>query len=231
MPPSAHYRLFGEPLWISPYVFSSFVALREKGAAFSVEEVVLADGEHLAPKYRDTSFTARIPALEHGNFVLAESSAIAEYLEELLPPPTHTALLPARPEERARARQLMAWLRSDLGALRDERSTVTMFYRFHLDPLSPAGQRDAAKLIRVTEQLLPNTPGPLFGDWHLVDSELSFMLHRLILNGEPVPARVRAYADAEWQRPSVRAFAEHVRPAMVPDNYWSFSGTPKPKSK
>lgn len=230
MKTSAGYRLFGEPLWISPYVFSSFVALQEKQAVFDVEEIVLAEGEHLKPQYRNASLTARIPALKHGDFVLAESSAIAEYLEELLPPPAYTALLPARPEQRARARQLMAWLRSDLGALREERSTVTMFYRFRLEPLSAAGQRDAQKLIHVAEHLVPSSGGSLFGDWSLVDSELAFMLHRLISNGESVPPRVLAYAAREWQRPSVRAFVEHARPAAVPENYWVFSGTPKPEA-
>ena len=57
--------LHGETLWISPYVFSSFVALREKGLPFGVVEVALAEGAHLAPAYRDTSLTARVPSLAH----------------------------------------------------------------------------------------------------------------------------------------------------------------------
>jgi glutathione S-transferase len=220
--------LFGETLWISPYVFSTFVALHEKGVLFDVIEVGLAEGEHLLPAYRDASVTARVPSLEHDGFRLAESSAIAEYLEEVFPPPSHPCLLPAAPQARARARQIMAWLRSDLGALREERSTVTMFYRFRLQPLSPAAERDAQKLIRVAEQLVARAAEPLFGSWCLADSELAFMLHRLILNGDAVPGRVRAYAEAQWARPSVRAFVEHARPASVPDSYWKISGTPKP---
>jgi glutathione S-transferase len=226
---SADITLYGETLWISPYVFSSFLALHEKGLPFRVVEVALAEGGHLEPSYRDTSLTARVPSLAHAGFHLAESSAIAEYLEETFPPPAHPHLLPVGLRERARARQLMAWLRSDLGALRDERSTVTMFYRFRLPPLAPAAERDAQKLIRVAEQTIPADTGPLFGVWCLADSELAFMLHRLILNRHDVPARVRAYAAAQWQRPSVRAFVEHPRPATVPDSYWTFSGTPRPE--
>ncbi len=222
-------RLYGEPLWISPYVFSTFVALQEKGIPFDLVEVSLADGAHLQPDYRDSTVTARVPSIEHAGFRLAESSAIAEYLDEVFPAPTYPRLLPESVRERARARQLMAWLRSDLVALRDERSTVTMFYRFRLGALSAAADRDAQKLIRVAEQMIPARPGALFGTWYLVDSELAFMLHRLILNGHELPARVRAYADAEWQRPSVRAFANHSRPARVPDNYWALSGTPRPE--
>jgi glutathione S-transferase len=227
---TAGYRLYGETLWISPYVFSSFVALQEKKVPFDVVEVALAEGAHLEPAYRDSSLTARVPAIEHAGFHLAESSAIAEYLDEALPAPAYVRLLPEGIRERARARQLMAWLRSDLGALREERSTVTMFYRFRLGALSGAAERDAQKLIRVAEQTIPADSGPLFGTWSLVDSELAFMLHRLLLNGEPVPARVRAYAESQWRRPSVRAFVEHPRPAAVPDSYWTFSGTPRPES-
>jgi len=226
---NTRFTLYGETLWISPYVFSTFVALQEKTASFDVVEVALATGAHLEPKYRDASLTARVPSLEHDGFVLAESSAVAEYLDEVMPAPA-PVLLPTGLHERARARQLMAWLRSDLGALRDERSTVTMFYRFRLSALSPAAQRDVQKLVRVAEQTIPDDGGALFGKWSLIDSELVFMLHRLILNGHNLPARVQAYATAQWQRPSVRAFVEHARPATVPDTYWAVSGTPRPPS-
>jgi glutathione S-transferase len=222
-----NFALYAETLWISPYVFSSFVALKEKGVAFDVVEVALVDGAHLEPTYRDASLTARVPSVDHGGFRLAESSAIAEYLDEVLPAPAHRRLLPVAVQDRARARQLMAWMRSDLGALRDERSTATMFYRFLLPPLTPGGLRDARKLLRVADQMIPTGGEALFGDWCLADSELAFMLHRLLLAGEEVPARIRSYADAQWRRPSVRAFVEHARPKTLPDRYWTFSGTPR----
>jgi glutathione S-transferase len=216
--------LYAETLWISPYVFSSFVALKEKAIPFEIVEIELFAGAHLKPDYRDASLTGRVPALDHAGFRLAESSAIAEYLEELYP--ARASLLPKALQERARARQLMAWFRSDLGALRDERSTVTMFYPFRLAPLARPAQRDAEKLIRVAEQTIPADGGDLFGSWCLADSELAFMLERLILNGDAVPPRVRAYAERQWQRPSVREFVEHSRPASVPEGYWRF--TPRP---
>jgi glutathione S-transferase len=225
----ADFSLYAETLWISPYVFSSHVALREKRTAFDVHEVALIDGANRDPEYTAPSVTGRVPSLEHGGFRVAESSAIAEYLEEVLPPPGHARLFPGALRDRTRARQIMAWLRSDLGALRDDRSTVTMFYRFRLQPLSGQAERDAERLLRVAEQLVPAGGGPLFGEWNLVDAELAFMLHRLILNGDSVPQRVLAYARDQWARPSVREFAEHARPVAVPSSYWTFSGTPQPK--
>ncbi|MGC4063952.1 MAG: glutathione transferase [Polyangiaceae bacterium] len=224
-------RLYAENLWMSPYVFSSHVALEEKGLAFDIMEISLMDGEQSSSEYASRSLTARVPCLEHDGFSLSESSAIAEYLEENFGPPTHQRLFPKSVRDRARARQSMAWLRSDLSALREERSTVTMFYRFELPPLSKRAERDAQKLIRVAEASIPEDSGCLFGEWSLVDSELAFMLHRLLLNGHALPERVRRYAEREWQRPSVRAFVEHARPEEVPDAYWTYAGISKPTPK
>ena len=223
--------LYAETLWISPYVFSSFVALHEKRLPFDVTEVSLVDLVHREPAYRDRSLTARVPALEHDGFWLAESSAIGEYLEDTFP--RNARLFPTVPRDRARARQLMAWFRSDLAALREERSTATMIYEHATAPLSAAATADSDKLLRVAEAVLPASGGPLFGDWCLADAELAFMLHRLILNGDPVPARVRAYATTELSRPSARAFMERPRPKTLPATYaarpWNLPVAPAPR--
>src|SRR5258708_29374075 len=126
----AMLTLYAEPFNFSPYVFSAFVALREKGVAFDVVEVSLVDGAQHQATYAKSAVTGRVPSLDHDGFRLAESSAIAEYLEEVFPPPAHARLFPQAVRDRARARQIMAWLRSDLGELREDRSTATMFYAF-----------------------------------------------------------------------------------------------------
>jgi glutathione S-transferase len=205
-------RLYGEHLWISPYVFSSFVALREKGLAFDVVPLKLNEGEQHRPPFRDQSLTAKVPTLEHGDFWLAESSAIVEYLEETFPAPQYARLLPEQLRQRARARQIMAWLRSDLQALREERPTTTMFYQRATTPLSAAGQAAADKLLHVADLLIAEGRTSLFGPWCIADSELALMLHRLILNGHEVAPKIRRLAEVQWQRPSVREFVEHQRP-------------------
>ena len=111
----------------------------------------------------------------------------------------------------------MAWLRSDLGALRDERPTVTMFWERATVPLSAAGKLAAANLVRVAEGLIAREDAPLFGAWCLVDAELAFMLHRLILNDHEVPPRVRAWAEREWQRPAAQIETEVRRLALTDD--------------
>lgn len=206
--------LFADTFWISPYVFSCFVTLREKGLDFSVEPVALQSREQDAPAYRDRTLTGRVPALRHGDFWLAESQAIVEYLDDAFPDAPRA--LPRDLEARARARQILAWLRSDLMPIREERSTTTMFYERAAIPLSVAGEAAAARLLRVADLLVPAGAGSLFGAWSQADSDLAFMLHRLLLNGHALPAKVRAYAEREWQRPSVQEFVTRERAAYVP---------------
>ncbi len=67
------------------------------------------------------SLTQRIPALLHGGLSLSESSAITEYLDEALPGRVFTQ---RSCRARARARQVQAWLRSDLMHIRQERPTT-----------------------------------------------------------------------------------------------------------
>jgi glutathione S-transferase len=77
--------------------------------------------------------------------------------------------------------------------------------------LSEAGRRAADKLVRVGEALAGDGREHLFGDWSIADADLACMLHRLILNAHDVPASLRAYAERQWRRPSVRAYVEHAR--------------------
>ena len=213
---NAPLSLYGESFWISPYVFSCFVGLREKGLPFTMHEISLAHGEQRASTYRDRAFTGKVPALVHGDFWLTESSAILEYLDDVFPAPAHPALLPADAVARARARQVMAWIRSDLMALREERPTTTMFYAKATTPLTAASEAAAASLLRVAEALVPTTSPHLFGAWSIADADLAFMLHRLLLNDHPVPARIAAYARTQWQRPSVQEYVTRERKPFIP---------------
>ena len=42
------------------------------------------------------------------------------------------------------------------------------------------------------------------------------MLMRLVGNGDDVPAKLRDFVAAQWQRPSVRAWVERERAPYVP---------------
>jgi glutathione S-transferase len=212
--------LYGNTTWTSPYVLSCFVALREKGMAFDHLVVALERGEQHDPAFAQPSLTQRVPMLVDGDLSLSESSAIVEYLEDAYPAPGHAPVLPRAVRDRARARQVMAWLRSDLMPIREERSSQWVFYpHSELDPFAPLSadaQRAAAKLFAVAEALVPASGGPLFGAWCVADTDLAMMLQRLVKCGDDVPARLRDYSEAQWKRPAVQEFCAQKRPPFRP---------------
>jgi glutathione S-transferase len=196
--------LYVDGTYASPYALSAYVTLAEKGLPFTLETIDLAAAENLGQEYRDRSLTARVPTLIHGDFALPESTAIMEYLEEVFPAPEHPSVLPAGVQARARARQIQAWLRSDLLALRDDWTTETIFLGKAGGPLSTAGEQAARKLLRVTGALIQDDQPHLFDQWCIADTDLALMLQRLLVNGYPVPGAIAAYAAHQWQRPSVQ---------------------------
>ncbi|QJI29427.1 glutathione transferase [Pseudomonas sp. ADAK18] len=204
-------RLYVDAQFTSPYAMSVFVALREKGLEFEVLTLDLDASENNAQGFANLSLTQRVPTLVDGDFALSESSAITEYLEEVFP---QTPLYPAEPRQRARARQVQAWLRSDLLSIRQERSTLVVFYGVKSAPLSPAAQVAAGKLLSAAQALLADNREYLFGQWSIADVDLAVMLNRLILNGDRVPAELVNYAKRQWQRPSVQEWVNQQRPAL-----------------
>lgn len=199
-------QLYVDQRFLSPYAMSAFVVLHEKGLPFACHGVDLDAGDNLLPDYASASLTARVPLLVDGDFRLSESSAIAEYLEARYPAPAYAAVYPQDEQQRARARQVQAWLRSDLLPLREQRNTEVVFLRPVSTPLDEAGQRAAAKLIRVAEACLADGAANLFGEWCIADTDLAVMLLRLVNNGDTVPDRLADYARRQWQRPSVQAW-------------------------
>lgn len=201
--------LYGNDTYSSPYVFSAFVTLQEKGVPFRLEVLSLERKEHERPAYAGPSYTGKVPSLRHGDFWLAESSAIDEYVDEAFGPPR---LYPEDPRERARARMIQAFLRSDLLALREERPTSTLFEGREPKPFTAAGQAAADKLVRIAERFLPQ--GASFvagGRFSPADADLGLVLQRLVQNRDPCPERLAAYARAIFGRPSIRAWLAKTR--------------------
>ncbi|MBL0796093.1 glutathione transferase [Pseudomonas sp. B7] len=204
-------RLYVDAQFTSPYAMSCFVALREKGIEFEMSTLDLDKLENQASDYARLSLTQRVPTLVHGDFALSESSAITEYLEDVFP---QTAVYPRHPQKRAAARQVQAWLRSDLLPIRQERSTLVVFYGQKYGPLSASAEAAKQKLIDVAQWLLTDNPDYLFGEWSIADVDLALMLNRLILNGDTVPAQLENYAQRQWQRPTVQEWIKLERPRL-----------------
>jgi glutathione S-transferase len=208
---SASLLLYADAQFSSPYAMSVFVALHEKALPFEVATIDLANNCNRESGFAAISLTQRVPTLIHEGFALSESSAITEYLDEVF---QGRRLYPADQHERARARQIQAWLRSDLMPVRQERSTEVLFYAPCGTPLSAAGRASATKLFAAAEALLAPGAKHLFDEWCIADVDLALMLNRLVMNGDPVPQRLCDYAKVQWQRPSVQLWVNLNRPPL-----------------
>jgi glutathione S-transferase len=196
-------KLYVDSRYTSPYAMSAFVALTEKKLSFDVITIDLNKAEQYQADFSQISLTSRVPVLDHDGFYLSESSAIDEYIDETFP---GLKLYPSSTKEKAKARQVQAWLRSDLMPIRMERSTEVIFYKPVATPLSESSQQAAKKLFFIADELLQDGSQNLFGDWCIADTDLALMLNRLVLNGDAVPEKLAAYAKYQWQRPAVQAW-------------------------
>src|ERR1700741_1886236 len=91
----------------SVYARMAELALIEKGLAYRIEPLDIFKG---APSsYLKLHPFGKIPALEHGEFKLYETSAITRYIDEAFPGP---ALQPRDPQGRARMIQITSMVDS-----------------------------------------------------------------------------------------------------------------------
>ncbi|MGC1520690.1 MAG: glutathione transferase [Steroidobacteraceae bacterium] len=204
--------LYVDANYASPYALVAFVSLIEKGLDFDIESLDLAAHAHHDPNFARTSITRRVPTLIHDGFALAESSAICEYVDETF---DGTRLFPTDPRDRARARQIQAWVRSDLMPIREERPTFVVFHGAKRPALSESARDAAQRLFSAALTLLDGRTDNLFGAWSIADVDLAMMLQRLIVLGDAVPQRLIDYATHQWRRPSVGQWSHQKRPPLV----------------
>jgi len=211
------YTLYVDKQFISPYAMSAFVALTEKNIPFALQTIDLALRQNREAVYAGLSLTQRVPTLIDGAFRLSESTAIAEYLEERFAAPTHAPLYPPDVQQRAKAREIQAWLRSDLASIRQERPTEVVFFAEQRLPLSDDAKIAKTKLVAACETLLGDGAEHLFGTWCIADTDLALMLKRLLRNADQMPPKLAAYAERQWQRPAVQQWLQLVHQAQQAD--------------
>ncbi len=198
----------------SLYSAKTRLVLRAKGLEWTD---VPPPGGYGSDEYKQIVPTGTLPAIDHDGFVLAESEAINEYLNEVYPDP---AMLPADPRQRAQARALS---------------------RFHDTRLEPAlraifphvapGRRDSTFVTKqaqlLSERLSQLTqiadPSPLlFGErLSLADCgyPISFLfvetLAELMEFSVEWPVAIRAYVEALQNDKTVAAEFKTYRPTVL----------------
>jgi glutathione S-transferase len=98
--PAGQVTLFGFPR--STYVCIARLALFAKQVPHVFHDT---EDEMYSPEHRTRHPFGRVPVLQHGDFCVYETSAIATYIEEAFPGP---ALQPQDPRGRARVQQWMS---------------------------------------------------------------------------------------------------------------------------
>lgn len=202
--------LYADAAWESPWVFHVMVALDELKLPYQLEPIRRPIEPTLKNQLKTNALLGLVPTLVHGDFWLSESVAISEYLAETFAPPAYPRLMPSDVRERARARQVMSWLRTSSMGLRSDRPTTSVFMKPVSTPMSEKGRADADEVLRIAGQLI--APGMLSigSEWCIADADLALVLMRLVANGDSVPAHLRDYAKAQWDRPSIRKYLGYI---------------------
>jgi len=121
---------------------------------------------------------------------------------------TYKNIYPQDINNLARARQLQAWLRSDLLIIRQERPADLIYSDQRKPPLTQAATDAVDRLFYFADRLLDGGSENLFGEWCIADTDLAIMLNRLICNGDDVPLNLIEYVYKQWKRPSVQKWVE-----------------------
>ena len=202
--------LYADSSFVSPWVFHVMVALEEKQLPYKLELLPLPIPEAKRAELRAKAVLAKVPTLVHGDVWISESLAISEYLAERFPAPDHPRLFPADLAERARARQVMSFMRTSLMSLRDDRPTSTVFGRPNPKPMSEKAKVDAEELVRVATALVAPGSLSMFAEWCIADADLTLALMRLVANEDPVPKHLVEYTLGNWERRSIARYIAHL---------------------
>jgi glutathione S-transferase len=202
--------LYAESTWMSPWVFHVMVALEEKALPYKLVVASIPMSSEQKKQLQDRAILGKVPVLVHGDLWISESLAISEYLAEKFAFPGSPRLFPADLGERARARQIMSYVRTSMMALREDRPTSSVFSRPTTKPLSDNARADAAELVRIASALIEPGAKNLFGEWCIADTDFSLALMRMVANEDPMPQHLIDYALAQWDRKSVKRYIAHL---------------------
>jgi glutathione S-transferase len=196
-------KVFGFPL--SPFVRKVHLAAAEKGIAV---EAVAANPRDPSPEFAAASPFHKIPALQDGDFNLADSTAIVTYFDALVPEPSMTP-----GDARAKARAI--WFEEMADTIFAAAGGKVVFNRFVApkvlgiagdEAAAEQGARELEPIYAYLESVAP-AEGWLAGDGFGVgDIAVASVIRTLAYAGvEPHPAkhpRLIAWYDRVKARPS-----------------------------
>ena len=212
--------LYGSSL--SPFVRKTLAYAGEKGIELELKPTGTAPGQH-SEEFLEASPLRKMPALRDGDYTLADSSAIIQYLEAKFPEPE---LIPADPKMRGRTIWFEEFADLSLGACSGK-----MFYNRVVLPrfFGRPGDEDAAlnaerqelpPLLDYLERTVPEAGEFLVGGRITladiaVATQFANFAHLGCDRDEARHARVYAYVDAILARPSFAPWIEREKAIMA----------------
>jgi glutathione S-transferase len=145
-------KIYGVP--ISVHTRKVIVAARLKGLPFELVPVVPVIPDSPPANWRELSPTGKIPALQDGDFTLADSAAICAYLERKQPQP---ALYPSDIRDYGRA----LWLEQYAGGTLFRDVVHPLFHEAFVHPKVKGIATDAARIDQVLTGVAPDVLGYL----------------------------------------------------------------------
>ncbi len=208
----------------SSWSMRPWVLMRQAGIDF--EEVLVRfdsfdAGSEFKRRIGPVSPTGKVPALVHGDLVVWDTLAIAEYLAERFP---DRALWPAEARARAVARSACAEMHSGFSALR---GACPMNVEARLPEVGaliwrdkPGVRADVERLVALWTQLLDTHGGPmLFGAFSIADAFFAPVCMRLVTYALPLPPQIAAYVDRVQALPGVQ---DWVQGALAENDFLDF---------
>jgi glutathione S-transferase len=203
---------------LSPFVRKVAVVLTIKGLDYEQESIMPGAA---APEFRTLSPLGKIPVLVDGEFSLADSTAICEYLEEKYP---DQPVMPQGLEQRARARFL-----EEYGDTKLIEAASVIFIEKFANPNIFDKKTDAERVAKAENELLPphldylesQVPpeGYLFGNFCTADISIVSPIFNAAYGGYEVDAsrwpRYAAFVQRVAEHPAVVTVRELEKQALA----------------
>jgi glutathione S-transferase len=208
----AEVTIVGGP--ISPFVRKILATLALKKVPYGIDPIVPFFGDE---RFTQISPLRRIPVLLDGDLAIADSSVIAQYLEETHPEPS---VLPRAPAERARARFIEEFADTRMADV----FLWRCFYSVVVKPSVFGGERDleahqkalAGPVVEIMDYLERSAPadGFLFGPVGLADISVAVLFRNMrYCRWTPDPER--------WPKAAAWIGRTEAQSCLAPFNEWA----------
>ncbi len=186
----------------SSWSLRGWLALKLSGVSFD---------EQVIPLYRPDSKdrllahapAGKVPILCHGELVIWDSLAIAEYLAEIVP---EAGLWPADRHVRAHARAIVAEMHAGFEALRNH-MPMDLRKRYPSRDWAPAVGQDVARIVQIWTDCRARFGAGgafLFGQPCYADAAFAPVAARFATYGVELPTAAAAYRDAVMAWPPIQ---------------------------